>query len=373
MTQQRHQSSATLTKATKNGTRQAFLKSTLSSDGELISEDEFEYGEDSSEDSDSEFQISEEDITIGNDSDAELRVMETFEGMDDDDAESVMMSAAIQLSMEFSKNERLTASSNSGAGPSTRKTRSAAAALRAAAAERRLVAPDLRVIDNDISGNPQTDSSEDSEPLANVKGKAKARAKNAKRAAVTLSSSRHPKTSARSAEKRGSNKSRSSRYSNRAEELELRKQLGRKLTHVRTFNRPIAVIAKSWSRLREPLSPYTSIIQVVSTSFRPLDQIYHSFSLTELKTVWGDVEESILVTIPQKDTQPAGLKLGLLPFQLESLHWMKKQEQGIWAGGMLAVSMSSNILGVYFSLTVQYRFRTRWGSLKQICCLYLSS
>jgi len=58
----------------------------------------------------------------------------------------------------------------------------------------------------------------------------------------------------------------------------------------------------------------------------------------ELKSVWGDVEENIPITIPQKDPQPAGLKLTLLPFQQESLHWMKKQEKGVWAGGMLAVS-----------------------------------
>lgn len=57
----------------------------------------------------------------------------------------------------------------------------------------------------------------------------------------------------------------------------------------------------------------------------------------ELKTVWGDVEENIPIAIPQKDTQPQGLKLTLLPFQLESLHWMKKQETGVWAGGILAV------------------------------------
>ncbi|KIJ32343.1 hypothetical protein M422DRAFT_184579, partial [Sphaerobolus stellatus SS14] len=58
----------------------------------------------------------------------------------------------------------------------------------------------------------------------------------------------------------------------------------------------------------------------------------------ELKTVWGDVEASIPITIPEKGIQPAGLKLSLLPFQLESLYWMKKQEKSVWAGGMLAVS-----------------------------------
>lgn len=33
------------------------------------------------------------------------------------------------------------------------------------------------------------------------------------------------------------------------------------------------------------------------------------------------------------------LKLTLLPFQKESLYWMKKQEEGPWKGGMLADEM----------------------------------
>lgn len=33
------------------------------------------------------------------------------------------------------------------------------------------------------------------------------------------------------------------------------------------------------------------------------------------------------------------LKLNLLPFQKESLYWMKKQEEGVWKGGMLADEM----------------------------------
>ena len=35
---------------------------------------------------------------------------------------------------------------------------------------------------------------------------------------------------------------------------------------------------------------------------------------------------------------PAGIKVTLLPFQQESLYWMKEQEKGQWKGGMLAVS-----------------------------------
>jgi DNA repair protein RAD16 len=57
----------------------------------------------------------------------------------------------------------------------------------------------------------------------------------------------------------------------------------------------------------------------------------------ELKDVWGNLEVKIAVATPQKAEQPANLKLTLLPFQQESLFWMRKQEKGIWHGGMLAV------------------------------------
>ena len=63
----------------------------------------------------------------------------------------------------------------------------------------------------------------------------------------------------------------------------------------------------------------------------------------ELRTVWGDVEESIKIVIPEKAAQPEELKLKLLPFQQESLFWMRKQEEGIWRGGMLAVRRSSQL------------------------------
>jgi DNA repair protein RAD16 len=58
----------------------------------------------------------------------------------------------------------------------------------------------------------------------------------------------------------------------------------------------------------------------------------------ELKDVWGDLAANIPIVVPTKADQPANLKLTLLPFQRESLFWMKKQEAGIWNGGMLAVS-----------------------------------
>lgn len=47
------------------------------------------------------------------------------------------------------------------------------------------------------------------------------------------------------------------------------------------------------------------------------------------------------VVEPKKAEQPSGLKATLLPFQQESLYWMRKQEFGPNSGGMLAVSSAS--------------------------------
>ena len=59
----------------------------------------------------------------------------------------------------------------------------------------------------------------------------------------------------------------------------------------------------------------------------------------ELETVWGDLEADIPIVLPVQMPAPPGLRLSLLPFQRESLYWMKEQEKGIWKGGMLADEM----------------------------------
>ena len=60
----------------------------------------------------------------------------------------------------------------------------------------------------------------------------------------------------------------------------------------------------------------------------------------ELVNVWDDVG-SLPTVEPQQGEQPADLKVTLLPFQRESLYWMREQEKGAWSGGMLAVMSSS--------------------------------
>jgi len=63
-----------------------------------------------------------------------------------------------------------------------------------------------------------------------------------------------------------------------------------------------------------------------------------------LRTVWGDLERKPAVEAKEKAAQPPSLKVKLLPFQEESLFWMRKQEKhSEWKGGMLADEMGEFI------------------------------
>ncbi|KAF9196683.1 DNA repair protein rad16 [Haplosporangium sp. Z 27] len=58
----------------------------------------------------------------------------------------------------------------------------------------------------------------------------------------------------------------------------------------------------------------------------------------ELASVWDDLDR-VDVLAPEAHEQPEGLKLKLLPFQKEGLGWMKKQENSLFKGGILADEM----------------------------------
>ena len=81
----------------------------------------------------------------------------------------------------------------------------------------------------------------------------------------------------------------------------------------------------------------------------------------ELRDAWGDLEAAVGIVEPQKAEQPSGLGITLLPFQQESLYWMRNQEFGQYAGGLLAVSLAL-LLEVMFMLILNLG-RTRWGEL----------
>ncbi|GAA5954866.1 hypothetical protein JCM21900_004970 [Sporobolomyces salmonicolor] len=58
-----------------------------------------------------------------------------------------------------------------------------------------------------------------------------------------------------------------------------------------------------------------------------------------LKGVWDDLVANVPITKVEKAVQPGGLTQKLLPFQLEGLNWLTKQEQGPFKGGFLCDEM----------------------------------
>lgn len=111
----------------------------------------------------------------------------------------------------------------------------------------------------------------------------------------------------------------SARRANKGEERALMQRLGRRLTHV--------------GRPRDSLPAIFMHSQAERTS------IALQRNHPELRSVWVDLKNKITTGPLTKDVQPTNLKLTLLPFQLESLFWMRKQETGVWRGGILAVRM----------------------------------
>ncbi|KJA21693.1 hypothetical protein HYPSUDRAFT_41836 [Hypholoma sublateritium FD-334 SS-4] len=282
---------ATTTPSTRNkGKGKAKAVSPPSSEDEINSAEEgIEYDEDAaleieeSDDSGSEFQASEE------------------ESMNEED-EEIMLDAAVRESLQTADADVASSSSNRITGPSRE------AQLRAAAAERRLTRKN-KAIDVDDHEEAYMDSdaldidSSDEEPLMSpTRGKGKASPKT-----KSVSIARPPKVMTVAEMKRARKEARlasiAGRKANKKEEIALIKKLGRRLTHAERTS--IAL------RRHHP----------------------------ELRDVWGDLSKDIPIIIPTKAKQPDNLKLTLLPFQQESLYWMREQEKGIWHGGMLADEM----------------------------------
>ncbi|EJD52675.1 hypothetical protein AURDEDRAFT_55390 [Auricularia subglabra TFB-10046 SS5] len=155
--------------------------------------------------------------------------------------------------------------------------------------------------DSDAPSAEFTASEEENAP-AKKKGKGKAKAKTTK---VTPARNREVHTvEATNAERAAARREkRLERQAQRADERALVKKLGRRLTQAE----------RTTLKLHK----------------------HHP----ELKDVWGDLEANIKVNVPERGPQPPELKVTLLPFQLESLSWMRKQEESVWAGGMLADEM----------------------------------
>lgn len=298
---------------------------------ELVSEDAADYDEkidleDSDLDSDSDFEASNDSADedyASDDAPATRRsprkssVTDFVQLDEDSDIEAQMMQEAIQLSMlSVVDEDRL----GSGAGASS----SSASALRAVAAECRLELSKQGlaggyIIDSDA----ELANASDDEPLSKKgKGKGKGKAKGG-----SIKNSKRNKA-AEDEDRQDHVHKWSEKRTLRAEQQALRKKLGRKLTYAE----------------RTTLALHR----------------YHP----ELHDVWGSLERNVKPVVPEKAQQPEELKIDLLPFQLESLYWMRKQEESEWAGGMLAVSTTSNypmILTKNILLLCAFVSRMKWG------------
>ncbi|KAL5488367.1 RAD16 [Sanghuangporus weigelae] len=278
---------------------------------ELVSEDEVEYDEEAefeeSGDSGSEFEAFDDDE---NDDDYEdtrktrksprksVVTPSEYLGppLSDSEAEAQLLELAIELSKQVAEeSEFLRKGGASG---------SSASALRAAAAERRraraqkIELGSLPGLTESEAEATSSDSDEDDEPLAKKgKGKEKASAKSNGDSNIMTYADLHALKRAAGAERRAQMRDL------KAEEKRLRRELGRKLTHAE----------KTSIQLK-----------------------YHH---EELRSLWGDLEMRVKPVKPLKAEQPEELKIQMLPFQLESLYWMREQEKGEWHGGMLADEM----------------------------------
>ena len=313
------------------------MATSVADEEELVSDHELEYDEqasiDESEDSGSEFQVSDEEVEDAEDSENEpindKNLQEYAEALEEEgiDADEILLDVAVQESLESARHNRSVqqGASSSGAGSSkARNGSNAAAALRAAAAERRMAkktktgkdvddedfAEDSDAGDDDDDDEDVMSESDDellvkSPAKAKGKGKGKAKAKAEKKEepvkVMTVTEMRKRRRAA-------------------AREARAERKRWKGLTQVCSLRRRTIQPPLTWTKAEK-------------------NHIMLEQNHPELKDVWGDVERAIPVNVPVRDPQPPGLKVTLLPFQQESLHWFKKQEQGIWSGGMLADEM----------------------------------
>lgn len=87
---------------------------------------------------------------------------------------------------------------------------------------------------------------------------------------------------------------------------------------------------------RYPSTPLRA--HILSRSQFQKTEAYLQANHPELVDVWGDLA-AIPLTKVERAVQPVGITQKLLPFQLEGLNWMTKQEQSSFGGGFLCDEM----------------------------------
>ncbi|KAH8985862.1 SNF2 family N-terminal domain-containing protein [Lactarius hatsudake] len=219
----------------------------------------------------------------------------------DEEEEEIMLNAAIAASMRYSTNGGAsTSTTRASRTVSTRATRAAVAAERRLALEQGVQIDSDVVLDSDPEGELLIPTDSEGEPIAkkpkprsgNLKVKKKGKEK-------TENDRDSPDLDYFSVQREARKRSR------------LEKQQIRMLEH--QLNRRLTYAERSTVQLHR----------------------HHP----ELRDAWGDLEAALGIVEPQKAEQPSTLKVTLLPFQQESLFWMRKQEFGQYAGGLLADEM----------------------------------
>ncbi|CAE6511630.1 unnamed protein product [Rhizoctonia solani] len=300
------------------------------------SEEEEEEEEEPEDGGDSEFEgsdVAPEDVSVpvkSKSSRVRAKSMDS-DALDDDDDddvdeenasedEALMLEAAIQASLVPNGDVDDNGAGPSKPRPSANTARNKAAAKRAAAAERRLGIAKADSDSDEFELDEEGDSDEESaaltddsdQPLGKKQGKGGKQAK--KTGTMTVSQMRAERRAAKAAAK--------AEMAPIASAIrKKRKQLGRKLTPA---ERTTVMLAIQHPELEDVWGYVDSVKQT---------------DHPELEDVWGDLERTVKPVAPEKAPQPEGLKVTLLPFQQESLFWMRKQETGPWSGGMLADEM----------------------------------
>ncbi|KAG8824904.1 hypothetical protein FRC17_008932, partial [Serendipita sp. 399] len=237
-----------------------------------------------------------------------------------DNTDDEILNAALRESIVTAAEERKAKGSTAGAGSSF--SRAAGKAL-GRFAKRRGSTKDkaISVVDSDSSEEPLTSKSKSK---SRSKGKGKAR-KNEPSDVISVSSSLSSDL-----EYRGNNAddpmeidSDTLLSDDEEDELEIAKQIEEE-------KKARAILKKEEMAERKRLGRKLTYAEKATISL----YLHHP----ELRTCWGDLEKREIIK-PVPGVQPPELKIKLLPFQLESLTWMRKQENGEWGGGMLADEM----------------------------------
>ncbi|KAH8985888.1 SNF2 family N-terminal domain-containing protein [Lactarius akahatsu] len=268
---------------------------TLDSDGSDFEDSELNSDDDDGDDSD-------EGISLRGGRKLPHKKASRVKVVDDpEEEEEIMLNAAIAASMRYSTNGGAsTSTTRASRTVSTRATRAAAAAERRLALEQGVQIDSDVILDSDLEGELLIPTDSEDEPIAkkpkprsgNLKVKKKGKEK-------TENDRDSPDLDYFSVQREARKRSR------------LEKQQIRMLEH--QLNRRLTYAERSTVQLHR----------------------HHP----ELCDAWGDLEAALGIVEPQKAEQPSTLKVTLLPFQQESLFWMRKQEFGQYAGGLLADEM----------------------------------